>query len=247
MIELAAGVTWQTLEHAGARFDVVSVDLARASLSLVGQAPGDPHEVDKLLKSPPPGLVAATNAGLYHSPEDPVGLFVQDGVERSPLDLGEGRGNFYLRPNGVFYLDDQGAHVVDSTVYRPSDRVRTATQSGPALVLDGQLNPLFDPNSKSTHVRNAVGVVEPGRVVLVLSRDPVRFYDLATLMRDDLHCANALYLDGTISGMWGPELPKSQHPVPYAGFLVVTTHEPSGSDPAGPSPEKPACCTSSPP
>jgi uncharacterized protein YigE (DUF2233 family) len=172
---------------------------------------------------------------MYHTPEDPVGLFVQDGVERSPIDLVTGpSGNFYLTPNAVFYLDDQGAHVVDSTAYAAGGTVRLATQSGPALVLDGKIHPKFDPTSKSTHVRNAVGVSGPHRVHLVLSEDQVRFHTLATLMRDVLRCDDALYLDGTISGMWGPALPKSRERFPYSGFLVVTSPVPSS--PAVPPP-----------
>ncbi|MEQ1568052.1 MAG: phosphodiester glycosidase family protein [Myxococcota bacterium] len=236
-MDLAPGVEVAEFAQGGASFRVVTVDLTRARLDLIGQADGDPREVDALLAAPPAGFVAATNAGMYHRPDDPVGLFVQDGVERSPIDLQTGQpGNFYLAPNAVFYVDAAGAHVVASTAYAPAGPVRLATQSGPALVLGGAIHPAFDPQSTSKTVRNAVCASSPSTVRLVLSVEPVRFMDLALLVRDQLGCADALYLDGHISGMWGPSLPKGPRRFPYAGFLVVTT--PAGSEP---------CCTTSPP
>ena len=80
--------------------------------------------------------------------------------------------------------------------------------------------------STSLVVRNGVGVSDAHTVHLVLSEDPVRLYDFASLFRDALHCPNALYLDGNISGMWGPALPPSNRAMEYAGFLVVVPRAP---------------------
>ena len=70
-------------------------------------------------------------------------------------------------------------------------------------------------------VRSGVGASDDHTVHLVLSEEPVRFWVLATLFRDVLGCRDALYLDGHISGMWGPSLPPWDRTRAFAGFLVV--------------------------
>jgi uncharacterized protein YigE (DUF2233 family) len=229
---LAPGVTWRRVVHRGATYRVVTVDLRAARLSLVGQRPGAPHRAGALDEALPAGWVAATNAGLYHRVDEPVGLHVEDGAVHHPIELGDGYGNFFLRPNGVFTIDALGARVVESTAYAAAPPVTLATQSGPALLLDGQLHPRFLRESPSVAVRNAVGVADDHTVHLALSETPVRFWDLATLFRDALGCRDALYLDGNISGLWGPRsagdapsLPPWPDQHPFAGFLVVSVPE----------------------
>ncbi len=63
-------------------------------------------------------------------------------------------------------------------------------------------------------------MLAPHTVQLVISEAPVRFHDFATLFTEALGCADALYLDGTISGLWAGEH-AGPGEVPYAGFLVV--------------------------
>lgn len=205
-----------TLSFLGASYDVVTVDLDAVSLTL------EPvHTVTELA---PEGLLAATNAGIFHSPQVPVGWTVSAGRQLAPLNLGAGFGNFFLEPNGVFLIDEDGAHVLASDRVDPGRPVRLATQSGPALVLDGEIHPAFRPASSSLKIRNAVGVLDPHTVVLVKSREPVRFHDLATLFVDELRVRDALYLDGTISSLWAEALPdggSGRVDEPYAAFLVV--------------------------
>lgn len=202
------------LTHLGATFHVVTVDLDEVHLALEAR-----HRPDEVLAAHP-DLLAATNAGLYHSPDRPVGLFVVDGVERAPLESGDGVGNFFLKPNGVFWLDEAGPHVAPA--YAPSGAVRLATQSGPLLVSGGALHPAFRADSTNRRLRSAVGVDADGTVHLVLSDGEVTFWQLATLFRDVLGDCDALYLDGAISGLWGPDLPGGPDDVEYSGFLVVT-------------------------
>jgi uncharacterized protein YigE (DUF2233 family) len=42
------------------------------------------------------------------------------------------------------------------------------------------------------------------------STEPVTFYELATTLRDRLHCPDALYLDGDLSAMSPPSTGESQ-------------------------------------
>lgn len=146
------------------------------------------------------------NAGMYEPGYAPVGLFVSDGKQRAPLNLADGSGNFYLKPNGVFLLSDSGAQIVEASAYPAvAAGVRLATQSGPLLLLQGKLHPKLDPDSRSRHIRNGVAICG-NDVVFVISDDKVNLYDFARYFRDTLHCSDALYLDGSVSSLYAPGL-----------------------------------------
>ncbi|GEO83386.1 MULTISPECIES: phosphodiester glycosidase family protein [Alphaproteobacteria] len=148
-------------------------------------------------------LIAAMNGGMYQPDLSPVGLFVEHGFERQAISTKSGWGNFHLLPNGVFWLKGGRAGVAETSLYlRERIAPDYATQSGPMLVIDGEIHPRFLPDSDSLKIRNGIGVDEKGRVQMVISEAPVRFYDFALLFRDQLGCRNALYLDGTISSLY---------------------------------------------
>ncbi len=156
-------------------------------------------------------LAFAANAGMFEPDSKPVGLLVQNGAEQSPLNLRDGEGNFYMKPNGVFVIDAQHeAFVIESGMYPAFlSPVTWATQSGPLLVYGGDINPDFNAQSKSFKVRSGVGVRKDGLIVFALSRTPVTFYDFAFLFRSRLQCPNALYLDGEISAFYWPGMADS--------------------------------------
>ena len=148
-------------------------------------------------------FVFAINAGMYHSDMSPVGLHVENGAEIAPLNLGDADGNFFLKPNGVFYVDVDGvAGVRESMAFAASrPELAMATQSGPMLVIDGQIHPRFEPDGASRYVRNGVGVRADGVVVFAISRSEVSLGSFARLFRDELACPNALFFDGAISAL----------------------------------------------
>src|SRR5262249_31729947 len=153
------------------------------------------------------------NAGMFHSDFSPVGLLVIDGRQVAPLNLGTGFGNFFMRPNGVFFVSRSGPRVVESSEYPSvSQGVRLATQSGPLLVRRGIINAAFNPSSKSRLIRNGVGV-HGKQAIFVISEQAVTFYELATYFRDELHCPDALYLDGVVSSLHSTELRRSDFKV----------------------------------
>ncbi len=148
-------------------------------------------------------FVFAMNAGMYHEDFTPVGLHVEDGKEQSPLNLSNAPGNFFLKPNGVFYVDRDGnAGVLESGAYAAAGiEPELATQSGPMLVIDGRIHPRFEENGTSRHIRNGVGVDGQKRTVFAISRSPVSLGSFARLFRDALDCRNALFFDGAISAL----------------------------------------------
>jgi len=150
----------------------------------------------------------AMNAGMFEEDGHPLGLFIADGRTLSPLNRFHGFGNFYLKPNGVFSVSADGRARVETTKGFASASRKTAwaTQSGPMLVVDGELHPAIQPDGQSRLMRNGVGVNAEGSAYFVISQSPVSFGKLARLFRDDLHCPNALFLDGTVSSLWAPAL-----------------------------------------
>ena len=166
-------------------------------------------------------LVFAMNAGMYEADSSAVGLLVIAGKELSPLNLADGPGNFYLKPNGVFLIGRDGAKVVDALDYgAAAPGVRYATQSGPMLLEAGRISPAFKPESTSRRVRNGVCVAD-GRVLFAISNAPVNFHEFAVFFRDELHCRDALYLDGVVSGMYSAQPPRDDVGAPLGPIFGV--------------------------
>lgn len=197
---------------------VVHADLTRVDLDLYG-APGGVQLEPLLARLEGEGreVLAATNAGIFDTEGAPLGLFVGQG-QAHPLNTLDGEGNFYLKPNGVFSVDDSGAHVVSTADFQATPRL--ATQSGPLLLLGGQVHPEFRPESPNRLLRSGICASEPWRVHLALSVTEVRFHDMATFFRDRLHCADALYLDGVISFLHTRG--SAPDPGTYGGILVIS-------------------------
>ena len=87
---------------------------------------------------------------------------------------------------------------------------KSATQSGPMLVIDGKLHPRFLKHSTSRYVRNGVGTSADGtQAIFAISNNTINFYDFALFFRDHLKLRNALYLDGNISRMRAPSLSRN--------------------------------------
>jgi uncharacterized protein YigE (DUF2233 family) len=157
-------------------------------------------------------LKMATNGGIYMKDNSPLGLYVEQGVQRKKINKSKNEyGNFYLQPNGVFYVTDSSAHIVPTDKYERYKRgVRYATQSGPMLVVNGEINKKFDKDSKHNNIRNGVGVTKDGKVYFIISNQPLSLHAFASFFKEGLECHNALYLDGAISKMYLPDLNRMQ-------------------------------------
>jgi len=143
---------------------------------------------------------------MYDDEGAPVGLYVENGRKLKSINLRSGPGNFHLMPNGVFAMDGKGrASVTSSRDFAATVRSPLwATQSGPMLVVRGRLHPRFDRDGPSRLVRNGVGVKDPATAYFAISEEGVSFGRFARLFRDRLGCANALFLDGSVSSLWDP-------------------------------------------
>ena len=150
-------------------------------------------------------LLFAMNAGMYMEGNIPLGLYVENGKVIRPLNTAKATGNFYLKPNGVFYLSKANkAGICKTEDYNKQKDIAYATQSGPMLLINGEINPLFTKGSANVYVRNGVGVFPDGKLLFVKSKLPVNFYDFANYFKEK-GCIQALYLDGFVSRIWYPE------------------------------------------
>lgn len=204
-------------QFAGNGYIVCTIDPGRDDLRLFWRGDdGGPikhfRELAEAMESQGKTLAFAMNAGMYLPDFSPSGLYVEDGRELRALntrsvDAEPARvPNFYKKPNGVFFLGDQGAGVLTTEAFeeiRPA--ARFATQSGPMLVIEGNIHPLLIPGSSDRTRRSGVGVCAEGQIRLAISDGNVNFHDFAELFRDHLQCPNALFLDGgNGTGLYDP-------------------------------------------
>ena len=213
---------------------VCEIDLRAQSIEILHAGAdakpfGSLEAFDKAMASEGRPVLLAMNAGMYHQDLTPVGLLVEDGIQKSPLNLADGEGNFFLKPNGVFLVGKDGkAAVMETNAYaavRPD--VAFATQSGPMLVIDGQIHPRFEPNGTSRYIRNGVGVRDANTVVLAISRSAVSLGSFARLFRDALGYSNALFLDGAVSALSEGERMMVGGKYPAGPIIAVSAKKPA--------------------
>ena len=219
----------------GQNYRVVKLNLKHEPLQLHWRNPdtGEPFRSIEALRqwglANGQQLTFATNAGIYDKQFAPLGLYVENGKTAVPLNLAHGNpasGNFSLLPNGVFAIYPDGhAAVRSSTAFKAEGKpVQWATQSGPMLLIDGQLNEQFVDDSGSLKWRSGVCAITPREVAFVVSEAPVNFHTFGRLFRDKLGCHDALYLDGSISQLYvdGEYVGAPAFMVkPYAGIFAV--------------------------
>ncbi len=176
-----------------------------------GHGLGSFAAVDAALAAEGLKLAFAMNAGMYRPDRLPVGLYIEKGQELAPLIRRPGPGNFGLQPNGVFCIAPDRFAVIETLAFdaaRPN--CRFASQSGPMLVISGQLHPKFLPGSDSTYIRNGVGVSADGQTAyFVISNQATNFHRFASFFRDGLKVPDALFLDGSISRLYSTDLGRS--------------------------------------
>lgn len=193
-------------EDAG--YIVCNIDLKTARPRLFWKgADGQPYRtfanVAKAVADKGKSLTFAMNAGMYADDFSPMGLYIEDGDEQRPANTVKLKPstnpvpNFYKKPNGVFFVDGTGAGILPTEIFLKRKRkVDFATQSGPMLVIENKLNPIFIPGSTDRKRRSGVGICEGDTLRFAISDAPVNFHDFARLFRDELRCPDALFLDG---------------------------------------------------
>ena len=231
-----AGVTYsyaacEAMDFQGKHYTACKFDLGKDRVSLFNlNASGQPYgffsTLSNDLAAQGKTLSFAMNGGMYDAGLKPIGLYIEGGKTLHKLNRRNGAGNFHLKPNGVFYVKGGTGGVLDTDAYAKAGiKPDYATQSGPMLVIDGAIHPKFSENGTSEKFRNGVGAVDGTHMVFVISDQPVGFYDFAVFFRDGLKTRNALFLDGSISSLYAPELSRNDQFRALGPMIAVTQNQ----------------------
>ncbi len=191
------------------RFITLTVDTKKEDLKLywkndTGEIINTFENLKIYVESKQKILLFAMNGGMYLKDHSPQGLFIEEQKIIIPLNTDSGSGNFYLKPNGVFYITTENkANVCKTTDFIETGQEKYATQSGPMLVINGKIHPAFKKGSKNLNIRNGVGILPDNKVLFAMSKSEINFYDFAEYFKN-MGCKNALYIDGFVSRTFLP-------------------------------------------
>lgn len=178
------------------------------------------------LKSDGKNAIMLMNAGIFTTAHTPAGLWIEQGDTLNPLNTAKGKGNFHIRPNGVFSIRAGKARVETTAAYQKRGGASDyAVQSGPMLLIDGHINSRFVKNLKSPYKRNAVCTTQKGALYFVMTlryeTQWPSFHQLAKALKS-FGCHQALYLDGSISSWYVRGKSGTFHWANFVGIIAVT-------------------------
>ena len=122
----------------GDKFTLCEVDASTETLRLfltdpdTGRPFGSFDNVSGHLEQSDQSLLFAMNAGMYHSDRSPVGHYVENGRQISPVISTDGPGNFGLLPNGVFCVGSGRAYVMETKRFQRENPSLAAMPANPA-------------------------------------------------------------------------------------------------------------------
>jgi len=167
-LDAEPGAPCRADSHLQKSYVVCEFDLTRYELKLFWKQPdgevyGSLQRIPRSEAAKKDSLVFATNGGMYRPDRSPVGLYIENGRELSRAETAAGGGNFYMKPNGIFFVGGKTAGILETGRFlRERPRADLATQSGPMLVIGGRLHPRFLADSNSAKIRNGVGIDTAG-------------------------------------------------------------------------------------
>jgi uncharacterized protein YigE (DUF2233 family) len=214
---LPGSVSLNCVPFSGHLYAVAEIDLRRQKIIFTTSNNGKKETFPEVLS----GLaregikpLLMTNAGIYGTDNRPLGLLISPKGKLHDANIGTdaayARGNFSW-DSAVFQISDEGvASIVPVRDWHSSPHIVAATQSGPQLASMGKINASIPVHSESSFLRTAIGIDQKDRrlVYLVVSREPVTLFELADLMASNLHCSEALHLDGDLSAFYLPSAPQ---------------------------------------
>jgi uncharacterized protein YigE (DUF2233 family) len=207
--------TCQDLTYSTHGYSACTVDTRVEALEIfwrdeIGVPFGDMPTLSAWLANQGRILAFATNAGIFEVGTIPTGLLVAGRKELHAINRSDGGGNFFMKPNGVFWVSAGVAHVDGTERYwqlKPSPDL--ATQSGPLLVIGSKLREGINDIGNREYVRSGVCVRASGQTVFAISKGKVTMAEFGRFMLEGLRCADALYLDGCRSLLYSSSLGRS--------------------------------------
>lgn len=146
-----------------------------------------------------------TTASIVDSNCLPIGLYVNNKKLFKNIETADGNGNFFLKPNGALLITENDVIVCQTSEIINHQNINYGIQSGPMLVIDGQIHPKFNPNSTNKHIRSAVGKYKNKNgedfIVFAISEEEVTFFEMAQFFIKQFNCSNALCIESEGSVM----------------------------------------------
>ncbi len=148
----AAPAIEEKVEHADCGFRVVRVALEKLELvwkDEKGNAYRSFAKVIEAYAAKGKKVRFLMNGGIFQMGGTPCGLHIENGRTLHPLNLKNDEGNFFLKPNGVCWIEQTGnqmrASIAESASYQKHSattkgRILNAVQSGPLLLIDGDIS-----------------------------------------------------------------------------------------------------------
>lgn len=223
---------------AGRRFSVCRIDLATEALEVFwldekGSAFGTLPALDAWLSKKNRKLKFAMNGGMFE-PEPtlpPTGMLIAASRQlKAPNTNGWGERkltarqrtlNFYQMPNGVFWIEGGKAHIADTMSYiQAQRRPDLAVQSGPLLARSGAVTDIARTLGGDYRWRNGVCLAKSGELLFVISNRGETIAGFAAFLVNELHCRDALYLDGGRSVLHSAQLRRSDRRTDAEGNVI---------------------------
>ncbi len=237
---LAAASKLLAGERSRAQFQGVDYEVYRCKPAEVrlfwkdadGQSYGQFQRLQQALARSGGKLVFAMNAGIYKlagGDYAPCGLHVEEGRVLNLLNRASGQGNFYLKPNVVFFVSGDKTGVMETTEFAAArNHAPDRAAIGTAPSSNGRMHPAFRADSASLHHRNGVGIAPNGDVLFAITEfsgrqscEPLRIRRIFP----QPWLPVALFLDGDISAMWDSDGCPAPAINTFAAILSVTETE----------------------
>ena len=196
------------MSYNGKKYLLFFANNIKNKVEIIGNSGSAPSTIKSVLNSSKEVPLMITNGGMYQPSYKPQGLLIANGIKEMEIDSSKGyrEGNFYLYPNGIFFIDTANKFHIKNTStflkthYKLRD-VKYATQSGPLLIDEGKLNNNISLGSSNYNIRSGVGIINEKKIIFIISEDKVSFYDFKMAFTS-LGCKSALYFDGIVSRMY---------------------------------------------
>ncbi len=196
--------------HAGVAFDVFSVKITPETVkrfSFVENSSGETAQ--QIIQAIGPDETFLATASIVQTNCKPLGYFQSNGQTEQMVNLENGSGNFFLKPNGALLFTDKDVVVCESSEIFNHKNIVNGIQSGPMLLHQGMTNPHFNLGSPNKAIRSGVGIQHTPQgnyVVFAISKEPVNLYDFSEFFFMKLACDNALCLESVRTVMNIPHL-----------------------------------------
>lgn len=203
---LQKGLAYSHVSQEGVTLHLFKTDLSRFTLSpLVTSTSTAVKESVETHRA-----IIGINANFFSDTGKPLGLVIQNHKILNPL-----------RPVswwGIFFIEGGRAAIVPQAGWQPRASIESALQSGPRL-LDG--GDIIAGLKNRDSPKSFLCITAPSEVVIGMTQDAMPMASLTAFLKNTLHCASALNLDGGSSSQLYAKIGKFELDLPSAVHVPV--------------------------